>query len=41
MLRNIIYDIDPKAFVIIGDSRQVLGRGFINFDNEIRREKDV
>ena len=41
MLRNIIYDIDPKAFVIIADSRQVLGRGFISFDNEIRREKDV
>ncbi|MGM0599995.1 MAG: YitT family protein [Candidatus Rifleibacteriota bacterium] len=41
MLRNIIYDIDPKAFVIIGDSRQVLGRGFVNFDNEIRRVKDV
>lgn len=41
ILRNLIYEFDPNAFVIVGDARQVLGRGFINFDEEIRREKDV
>lgn len=41
ILRNLIYEVDPHAFVIVGDARQVLGRGFINFDEEIRREKNV
>ncbi len=41
ILRNLIYDFDPNAFVIVGDARQVLGRGFINLDEEVRREKDV
>ncbi|MEW6709751.1 MAG: YitT family protein [Candidatus Riflebacteria bacterium] len=41
ILRNLIYDFDPNAFVIVGDARQVLGRGFIKLDEEVRREKDV
>jgi uncharacterized membrane-anchored protein YitT (DUF2179 family) len=41
ILRNLIYEFDPKAFVIVNDARQVLGRGFIDFNEEIRREKDV
>lgn len=41
ILRNLIYEFDPEAFVIVGDARQVLGKGFVNFDEEIRREKDV
>jgi uncharacterized membrane-anchored protein YitT (DUF2179 family) len=41
ILRNLIYEFDPKAFVIVNDARQVLGRGFIDFNEEIRREKDL
>ncbi|MFZ5952153.1 MAG: YitT family protein, partial [Candidatus Rifleibacteriota bacterium] len=41
ILRNLIYEFDPNAFVIVGDARQVLGRGFIKLDEEVRREKDV
>jgi uncharacterized membrane-anchored protein YitT (DUF2179 family) len=40
-LRNLVYGIDPNAFIIVGDARQVLGKGFISFDEEIRREKDL
>ena len=40
MLRRIIYNYDPTAFVIIGDARQVIGRGFVKLDDEIRIEED-
>ncbi len=35
-LRRIIYEQDPKAFVIIGDARQVIGHGFIKLEDEVR-----
>ncbi|GAB4277485.1 MAG: YitT family protein [Candidatus Rifleibacteriota bacterium] len=41
ILRNLIHEFDPHAFVIVGDARQVLGKGFINLDDEVRREKDI
>lgn len=40
MLRRIIYTYDPSAFVIIGDARQVIGRGFVKLDEEIRIAED-
>ncbi len=39
-LRQIIHEFDPNAFVIVGDARQIIGRGFINIEDEVRREKD-
>ena len=40
ILRRLIYTYDPSAFVIIGDARQVIGKGFIRLDDEVRREED-
>lgn len=41
LLRQIIHELDPDAFIIIGDARQVMGKGFVNLDNQIRHEKDL
>lgn len=38
-LRSLIYDLDPDAFVIVGDARQILGKGFINLGDQVQREK--
>ena len=35
ILEEIIYKIDPQAFVIVSDARRVLGRGFENLENVI------
>lgn len=40
ILRQIIHEYDPNAFVIVGDARQIIGKGFINLEDEVRREKD-
>lgn len=40
ILRQIIHEYDPGAFVIVGDARQIIGKGFINLGDEVRREKD-
>lgn len=40
-LRQIIYQYDPEAFIIIGDARQVIGKGFVDLDVQMRREKDL
>jgi len=40
ILRQIIHEYDPNAFVIVGDARQIIGKGFVNLDDEVRREKD-
>ncbi|MBU1106542.1 MAG: YitT family protein [Candidatus Riflebacteria bacterium] len=40
ILRQIIYEYDPDAFVIVGDARQIIGRGFVKLGDEVRREKD-
>jgi uncharacterized membrane-anchored protein YitT (DUF2179 family) len=40
-LRMLVYEFDPQAFIIVGDARQVLGKGFIDFNEEMRREKDL
>ena len=39
ILRQIIYEYDPDAFVIVGDARQILGHGFVRLSDEIEREK--
>jgi len=39
VLRRIIYEQDPKAFVIVGDARQVIGQGFTRLEDEVRFEK--
>jgi len=39
ILRQIIYEYDPDAFVIVGDARQILGHGFVKLGDEINREK--
>lgn len=39
ILRQIIYEYDPDAFVIVGDARQILGHGFVKLNDEINREK--
>lgn len=39
VLRQIIYQHDPKAFVIVGDARQVLGAGFTRLEDEVRFDK--
>ena len=36
LLRTIVYEFDPKAFIIVGDARQVLGHGFSKLEDEIR-----
>lgn len=41
LLRQIIHEYDPDAFVIIGDARQVMGKGFVNLDDQVRHEKDL
>ncbi len=40
-LRSLIYEFDPDAFVIIGDARQVLGKGFIDLGEQVQREKEA
>ncbi|MDD3146451.1 MAG: YitT family protein [Candidatus Riflebacteria bacterium] len=39
ILRRIIYETDPKAFVIVGDARQIIGQGFTKIEDEVRFEK--
>ena len=41
ILRRVVHEFDPKAFIIVGDARQVVGKGFVNLDTEVSREKDV
>ncbi len=36
LLRTIVYEFDPKAFIIVGDARQILGQGFAKLEDEIR-----
>lgn len=31
-MKNIIYRIDPQAFVVVSDAREVLGEGFLPYD---------
>jgi uncharacterized membrane-anchored protein YitT (DUF2179 family) len=38
ILRRIIYETDPKAFVIVGDARQIIGQGFTKIEDEVRFE---
>ncbi|NLM17134.1 MAG: YitT family protein [Candidatus Riflebacteria bacterium] len=35
-LQTLIYSFDPKAFVIVNESRQVLGTGFSKLQDEVR-----
>ena len=35
-LRTIVYEYDPKAFIIVTDARQILGYGFSKLEDEIR-----
>ncbi len=39
ILRRIVYENDPKAFVIVGDARQVIGHGFTKLEDEVRFQK--
>lgn len=32
-LKDLVVEIDPKAFVIVSDVREVLGEGFLEYDN--------
>ena len=34
LLKGIIKDIDPKAFIIVSDAQQIIGKGFIPIDAE-------
>lgn len=36
LLRTLVYEFDPKAFIIVSDARQVLGQGFAKLEDEIR-----
>ncbi len=36
LLRTLVYEFDPKAFIIVADARQVLGQGFAKLEDEIR-----
>lgn len=36
LLRTLVYEYDPKAFIIVGDARQILGQGFAKLEDEIR-----
>jgi uncharacterized membrane-anchored protein YitT (DUF2179 family) len=36
LLRTIVYEFDPEAFMIVGDARQILGYGFAKLEDEIR-----
>lgn len=40
VLRRIVYENDPKAFIIVGDARQVIGQGFTKIEDEVRFEKN-
>lgn len=40
ILRHIIHEYDPNAFVIVGDARQIIGKGFIKLEDEVRWEKN-
>jgi uncharacterized membrane-anchored protein YitT (DUF2179 family) len=37
-LRSLIHEFDPNAFVIVGETRQILGKGFIDLGEQVRRE---
>ncbi|RCK78976.1 MAG: hypothetical protein OZSIB_0527 [Candidatus Ozemobacter sibiricus] len=37
-MRQLIYEFDPNAFVIVGDARQVLGRGFLSLGDQVKRQ---
>lgn len=41
LLRQIIHQYDPDAFVIVGDARQVMGKGFVNLDKQVGLEKNL
>jgi uncharacterized membrane-anchored protein YitT (DUF2179 family) len=41
ILRKLVWDIDPNAFMIVGDARQVIGKGFINLGEEVRVTEDA
>ena len=36
LLRTLVYEFDPKAFIIVADTRQVIGQGFAKLEDEIR-----
>lgn len=38
-VRKLIHEFDPQAFVIVGDARQVLGRGFLSLGDQVNREE--
>jgi len=38
ILRSLIHEFDPNAFIIVGETRQILGKGFINLGEQVRRE---
>ncbi len=40
ILRRIVHSFDPNAFLIVGDARQVLGRGFKTLTDELKIEED-
>jgi uncharacterized membrane-anchored protein YitT (DUF2179 family) len=37
-LRSLVYEFDPDAFMIVGDARQVLGKGFVDLGEQVQRE---
>ncbi|MDD2997610.1 MAG: YitT family protein [Erysipelotrichia bacterium] len=39
VLRRLISEFDPKAFVIVGDARQIIGAGFTKIEDEVRFDK--
>jgi len=38
ILRSLVHEFDPNAFVIVGETRQILGKGFIDLGEQVRRE---
>ena len=31
-MKKLIYELDPKAFVVVSDAREVLGEGFLPYN---------
>lgn len=40
LLRRLVNSLDPTAFVIVTDARQILGKGFVSLSAEVAREEE-
>jgi len=40
-LEELVYEIDPRAFIIVTDARRVIGKGFTSLEEELAGMKEI